>query len=356
MKSLLAVVLACWSFVVWGQAAGTVDLVDGEVRIYDAAKNVRTPKVGDPVKEGESVVTSADSELHLAMADGGQLAIRPNTRIRIEKYTADGSADDRSLIGLLQGSMRSVTGWIGKFSPKNYQIRTPTATIGVRGTDHETHVIPPGSKEGEPGTYDKVNIGSTLLRTAQGSTEVRPDQAGFASHFGKKRPSLLSSVPTFFRPGRHESRFADLHEKVHKQLEQRRDERIRKVREVRTQLDKVKAEHKLERQNQKSLRHEQRLQQKEERRKSGDAGSAAERRQQFRESRQQYEAGSRHQGSDYQRGRAEVDTRRGFHNVEPRAGSSELRRQKAERHQQPASEHPHESGRHESHGGGHRQH
>lgn len=236
MKSLLPFFLACWSLLAAAQQAGRIELADGVVWIYDAAKNARQPKIGEAINAGESVVTGGDGELHLAMEDGGQIAVRPNTRMRIEKYRAEGAADDRSVIGLFQGALRSVTGWIGKYSARNYQIRTPTATIGVRGTDHETHVIPPDSEEGEAGTYDKVNVGSTLLTTPQGATEIHPNQAGFVPHFGKVRPALLPAVPGFFRPGRHEGRFADLHERVHRQLEQRRNERIRQLAERRAQI------------------------------------------------------------------------------------------------------------------------
>lgn len=324
MKRLLALVLFCWSVLALGQTAGKVDLVDGGVKILDAAGKERMPKVGDAISVGENVVTGADGELHLAMEDGGQIAVRPNTRMRIEKYKADGGADDRSVINLLQGAMRSVTGWIGKYSPKNYQIRTPTATIGVRGTDHETHVIPPGSPEGEAGTYDKVNAGSTLLRTAQGTTEVRPSQAAFAAFAGKKRPALLHAIPDFFRPTRHENRFADLHEKVHRQLEQRRNERIRKVRELRTKFEKGRAERSFDRQTERARRGEPGLRQHN----TGDAGARAERRW----------------------AKDSADFRR----MERQSGASELRRSPAERRQQFPPESRRESGRAE--GGGHRHH
>ncbi len=333
MKTLLAAVLICWNVLAWGQTAGKVDLVDGEVKIIDAAKSARIPKLGDVLNVGDSVVTGTDGELHLAMEDGGQMAVRPNTRMTVDKYKAEGGSDDRSVISLVQGALRSVTGWIGKFQPKNYQIRTPTATIGVRGTDHETLVIPPDSKEGEAGTYDKVNVGSTLLRTQHGTTEVRPNQAGFASFSGKKRPAVLASVPGFFRPMKHESRFADLHEKVHKDLGQRRDERIKKVKETRAQSDKVKTERKLDRHNEQTRQREQRLQQSEERRKSGDAETRLDRQQQFQEKQRQRqrEPGSRRDGSESSRGKATADHSK---SMGLKAGGNESRRPQAERHQQ----------------------
>lgn len=350
MKKLLAAVLMCWSALAVGQTAGKVDLVDGEVKIFDAARKERMPKVGDAINVGENVVTGADGELHLSMEDGGQIAVRPNTRMRIEKYKAEGGADDRSVVRLLQGAMRSVTGWIGRYSPKNYQIHTPTATIGVRGTDHETHVIPPGSPEGEAGTYDKVNAGSTLLRTAQGTTEIRPSQAAFAAFSGKKRPALLHAVPAFFRPSRHESRFADLHEKVHRQLEQRRDERVRKVREARGQFEKGRAERRLERQHDKARKNEQGYRQIDGQRNPDAAGARFERRQQLQNQRLQRDAGSRRENIEQRRAKAGADAR----SIEAKARANESRRPQAERRQQSAPESRRESGRFE--GGGHRRH
>lgn len=333
MKPLLAAVLVFWSCLALGQTAGTVDLVDGEVKIIDAAKNVRSPKLGDVLSVGDSVVTGADGELHLAMEDGGQMAVRPNTRMTVDKYKAEGGVDDRSVISLVQGALRSVTGWIGKFQPKNYQIRTPTATIGVRGTDHETLVIPPDAKEGEAGTYDKVNVGSTLLRTAQGTTEVHPNQAGFASFSGKKRPALLPTVPGFFRPTKNESRFTDLHEKIHKALDQRRDERIRKIREIRAQPDKATVARRIDRRNEHASQHEQRLQKKDERQQSGNAASSVERRQQFQERRLRREAESQRDGGDSLHGRMKAGKRDEF---------NESRRPQTERRHHSGSEHRHQ--------------
>lgn len=212
--------------------AGRIEEVQGDARIYDPASNMRLAKVGEVVSEGDSIVTGADGEVHLAMEDEGQIAIRPNTRMRIAKYRAEGGSSDTSIIALVQGALRSVTGWIGKYNPKGYAIRTPTATIGVRGTDHETMVIAQGG-DGEAGTYDKVNHGATLLSTPHGQTEVRPNQAGFASLAGKAKPRVLPSVPTFFRPARLDNRFQNLHEKIRQQVDAKRGQRIEALKERR---------------------------------------------------------------------------------------------------------------------------
>lgn len=129
--------------------------------------------------------------------------------MRFTRYQARGETTDASVIGLLKGAVRSVTGWIGRYNGSSYQIRTPTATIGVRGTDHETLVIPQGQGNDGAGTYDKVNIGGTTMETKHGKVDVEPNRAGFASHRGGARPQLLAQVPRFFKPTRHEAVFRE---------------------------------------------------------------------------------------------------------------------------------------------------
>jgi hypothetical protein len=206
-------------------AAGTVELTEGDVRFLDAGRKMRRPGVGDVVYEGDSIVTGADGEVHLRMEDGGYVAVRPGTRMRIVNFRARGDTEDRSVMGLLEGSFRSVTGWIAKAGRDRAVVRTPTATIGIRGTEHEPLVIPQGSKLGEPGTYDRVHAGETEIRTKQGTVSVRPNQAGFAALSGVQPPRVLDRVPAFFRPTRNEARFTGLHNRVSQQLDQRRQER-----------------------------------------------------------------------------------------------------------------------------------
>lgn len=211
--------------VVERNVAGTIELIEGDVRVLDTVKAPRPVAKGSQVFEGESIVTGGNGEVHLAMEDSGFIGVRPDTKMRFTKYQAHGETTDTSVIGLLQGAVRSVTGWIGKHNASAYQIRTPTAFIGVRGTDHETLVIPQGQGKPEAGSYDKVNIGGTFLQTNHGRVNVDPDRAGFVSHRAGSKPQLLARVPQFFKPTRHESVFKGKHEAIQKVIEKRREEK-----------------------------------------------------------------------------------------------------------------------------------
>lgn len=201
-----------WTFLLGAVSAGTalaeagrVQFVVGDVRVETATGVSTVLNKGDAVQEGESIVTGASGHAQLLMADEAILAVRPATRLRIEAYHYAGKADgrERSVLALLRGGIRSITGLIGKLNRSNYSIKSPTATIGIRGTDHESLYIPP-PEDGEtpigpPGTYDKVNIGETFIENASGRIEIGVNQAGYAPPTPTATPVRLPEIPTFMR-------------------------------------------------------------------------------------------------------------------------------------------------------------
>lgn len=250
--------------------AGVIDLVEGQVNVLDANRKRRTVKVGDKIFEGDSIVTGKTGELHAELTDGGVLAIRPDTAMRIIKYQANGESSDASIFGLLKGSFRSITGWIGKNAPASYQVRTPTATVGVRGTDHEPLVIPAGSSAGEPGTYDRVNIGTSTITGSNGAVDVTPGRAGFFAQHGRDRPRVLDQVPPHFRPTRNENRLQGRHERVQAVAEQRRTQRQQVIQERARQRQERGQSNAEERKNGQRERAQEKQRERAEQRKQGE--------------------------------------------------------------------------------------
>jgi hypothetical protein len=206
-----------------------IELAEGIVTIVDDKGQSRIPHVGDTVEEGDTITTGGDGELQMLTEDHGLIAVRSNTKMKVEAYRANGKAEDTSVISLFSGTFRSITGWIGMFNRNNYQIRTPTAVIAVRGTDHEPfHVPEPGPGEqsvAPPGTYDKVNSGSTAIRNSAGEVVVSPNEVGFAPHDAKSVPRISKAIPDFYRPSRKESRIEQRKAEVEKEIAHRRTER-----------------------------------------------------------------------------------------------------------------------------------
>ena len=208
-----------------------IELVEGRASVIDAKGQARAARVGDKVLEGETLQTGSDGEIHARTDDHGLIALRPNAQVKIESYRAEGDDQDSSVLSLIGGTLRSITGWIGKYRPAGYKIKTTTATVGIRGTDHEPLVIAPGDKSGAPGTYDKVNAGSTFIQNAAGRIDITAGHAGFAPHDGKAAPRALDRVPEAYRATRNEERINARREELAREMEAHRLQRQKEAKE-----------------------------------------------------------------------------------------------------------------------------
>ena len=201
---LLILVMALFSIVSAAESAGTIQFTIGEVNIIDASGTSRAAQKGAAIAVGDTIITMENSAIHLKMIDGGVMAMRPDSRLKIDQYFFEVKTDgqERALISLISGSFRAITGLIGRINKENYRINTPTGYIGIRGTDHEPTYIPPavpGARApiAPPGTYCKVNTGIAFIQTSQGVVNIAANQVGYAS--GNQAPVLLPKVPEFFR-------------------------------------------------------------------------------------------------------------------------------------------------------------
>ncbi len=88
--------------------------------------------------EGETVRTGERARTQIRFTDGALLSVRPNTRLRVDEYRFENRDDsDRKALTLDVGSIRTVTGRIGRTNRAAYRVSTPLAVIGIRGTDWE---------------------------------------------------------------------------------------------------------------------------------------------------------------------------------------------------------------------------
>lgn len=178
-------VLLCHCSAVFAAVAGQVQFVNGSVQATTEAGKSHQLLKGDEVNEGDTLTTTVAASAQIKMQDGGLIALRPDTKLKIDNFKFNGQQDgsEKSFFTLLKGGFRAVTGFIGQLNKSNYRITTATATLGIRGTDHETVVVTAGSPLAATapiGTYNKVNVGETSMTTAKGSISVLPNQMGYA--------------------------------------------------------------------------------------------------------------------------------------------------------------------------------
>ena len=184
---------------------GKVERMNGTVTVTPAGAPVRPLNAGDPVREGDLVVTEARSEVLIKLKDDTTLALRQLSQLRLTQFRFEKTESDSFFSNLLKGSVRKVSGLIAKSQPRNVRVATPTATIGIRGTDFEVFIIEEESEKTRAGTYDYVTDGATVLQIASGETlDVNPDQTGLAlanPRPGEPALQLINGRPAFLRGG-----------------------------------------------------------------------------------------------------------------------------------------------------------
>jgi hypothetical protein len=201
-----------------GKRFATVWKLRGDVAaVAGEGSNARERKLrlGDPVNVGDNVRSSAQGEVVLKTEDAGVVAVRPKSEFIAERFVADDKPTDGFTVRLLSGSLRLISGWIGHTNRAGSMVKTSTATVGIRGTDHETYVLSAEMAQAtsnKEGTYDKVNRGGTTLSVEDGAVDIDPGRVGFVRAAKKSTvkerglltlllPVLLDKVPNFFVPG-----------------------------------------------------------------------------------------------------------------------------------------------------------
>ena len=181
-------------------AAGQVTHLSGPLFALGPDGARRVLAVGSEVNQGDTLITEARTYARVKFADQGDVTLRPDTQLKVERYAFNQAKpdEDSAVLGLFKGALRSLTGLIGKRGNKDaYRMNTATATIGIRGTTFGATVCPSPACPPDlpPGTYVDVSEGAIQV-TPPGATAgllVSAGQFGFAPPAGT--PQLLANDP-----------------------------------------------------------------------------------------------------------------------------------------------------------------
>ncbi len=144
------------------QASAKLIGAQGEINAVDGGGQRRRLVDGGSVYPGETVETGNAARGVLAFRDDSRLTLGAATRFRVDNFVYDDKnpSEGRFLVSLLRGSVRALTGLIGKANTRNVGFTTATATIGIRGTGLD---------------LDCSSEGSCSFFTWLGSIEVTPN-------------------------------------------------------------------------------------------------------------------------------------------------------------------------------------
>ena len=139
-------------------AIGDVRLILGEAVILSSDGSRNDVVRGMVISVGDEIETRANGHVHIRFVDDALVSVRPNSRLRIDRYEFDANHPARSAVkfSLSEGVTRAISGGAAKAARDRFRLNTPVAAIGVRGTDFVV-----GATEGT--TRAQVNEGAIVM-------------------------------------------------------------------------------------------------------------------------------------------------------------------------------------------------
>ncbi|MCG8377863.1 MAG: FecR domain-containing protein [Proteobacteria bacterium] len=174
-----------------------IAFLNGEVSAISKDNQTRELALSVPVFEGDTIITGKGSYVVLAFNDKSRMSLKAETEIKIEKHTyiSPDSDKNNAAYSLFKGGIRALTGLISKKKKDNYKLKTPTATIGIRGTGYDLVWLGPciggASSCGLQGT---VWQGAIFVENEAGEFELLENQA-FAVRFGNTPLIIITTPP-----------------------------------------------------------------------------------------------------------------------------------------------------------------
>ena len=145
----LLALLALTALPAAAELAGHIKRMEGDVRIVRNKQTIpATP--GSEILAGDRLVTGANGSVGLTTTDNSLLALGPNSHLALDNYAYNQATQQGNMaVRFLKGTFAAITGLIGKIAPQNVKVTTPTATIGIRGTEFVVKVDLPAELETE---------------------------------------------------------------------------------------------------------------------------------------------------------------------------------------------------------------
>lgn len=154
------------------EPAGRLISSVGEVSAIDANGVERRLERGDDIYPRDTVAVGARAGAQLRMRDQALVDLEARSRFAIERYDFGGEDGDSAVMRFLRGAVRTVTGLIGKKPGDTYRMKTPVATIGVRGTQYALQLcdVRCAREDRPPGLYGRVDEGAISVSNRAAST------------------------------------------------------------------------------------------------------------------------------------------------------------------------------------------
>ncbi len=139
---MLFTVMICWVTMGWcgwcgatePESIATIKNVKGDVQIV-RGEILIVAMAGADLLKSDRLMTGEDGAIGLIFKDNSVLSMGPESELAIEDFAFDPAAEKTSFVAnMMKGTLTYLSGLITHLNPESVQFKTPSATIGIRGT------------------------------------------------------------------------------------------------------------------------------------------------------------------------------------------------------------------------------
>lgn len=173
-------------------------------------KNLRRLTLRDDVYHNELIKTGIRSATEIIFVDETRLVIGPNSRMTLDRFVFDPDPDRAAFVmTAVRGVFRFAS---GKLPKKSYLIRTPAATIGIRGTILTIEILPLASKDRGEALVVNITVesGTAVVVNCFGERVVLTGPRSSMTIFRSAAGECSAAKPPPGRPARLSSHVYDL--------------------------------------------------------------------------------------------------------------------------------------------------
>ena len=205
LTKLILCAVAAFAFIgsIQAQEAEPIGLmlsVSGVVTAEDTDGNVRQLQRRSPVYESDTLITVDGASAQVRFNDRGLIALQSNTSFFIEEHKYEGQEDgtESAVYSLLRGGLTAITGSIGHSNKDSYQVSTPLATVGLRGTHWAATFCTTTCDGNPPGLYGGVADGGIDVCNGAGCTAVESNTYFYAPDANTLAETLIAPPSIVF--------------------------------------------------------------------------------------------------------------------------------------------------------------
>ena len=116
------------------KAIGIIKIAKGDSFVVREEERTAC-KIGGAVFQHDVLETDKDGSLGVTLKDNTRLSLGPSSRLTLEKFTFNPRKEEYSFITkIARGTLVYLSGMMSKLSPESVSVKTPVATVGIRGT------------------------------------------------------------------------------------------------------------------------------------------------------------------------------------------------------------------------------